>query len=95
MATKRVDLRLDDDVVKQVYEFQYSNGMESPSVAIRALLEVALRDVRQLEEALRRAAWREATRGATKHLREKIDKAVAECLGAGDSPVTRGEKQGA
>lgn len=92
MATKRVDLRLDDDVVKQVYEFQYQNGMESPSVAIRALLELALKDVKSLEEALRRAAWRESTRGAAKRLREEMDAAVARCLGAGDSPTTRGEK---
>lgn len=93
MATKRVDLRLDDDVVKQVYEFMYQNGMESPSVAIRALLEIALRDIRELEEALRRAAWRESTRNASKKLREEIDAAVARCLGAGDAPATRGERK--
>ena len=92
MATKALTLRLDDDVVKKVYEFQYQNGMESPSVAIRALLEIALRDVKELEEALRRAAWRESTRNASKRLREEIDDAVARCLGAGDASTTRGER---
>lgn len=86
MATKRVDLRLDDDVVKKVYAYQYENGMESPSVAIRALLEIALRDIVSLDAALRRAAWRESVKAGGKRLREEIDTAVARALGAGDAP---------
>lgn len=81
MATRRIDLRLEEDVAKQVYAFQYEHKMESPSVAIRALVEIALRDVRELDTAIRRAAWREAVRGGSKKLREKIDAAVADALG--------------
>lgn len=84
MSTKRVDLRLDDDVIEQVYKFQYEHGMDSPSTAIRALLEIALRDLRTLEAALSRSAWRESTRRASKKLREEVDKAVARSLGAID-----------
>lgn len=91
MPTKRVDLRLDDDVVKKVYAFMYEHSMESPSVAIRALLEIAFTEYPKLDETLRRAAWREATRGASKRLRDEVDAAVARTLGAGDSPKTRGE----
>ncbi len=90
MAAKILTLRMESDVFAQCVEFQRQHHMESPSEAIRALVEIALRDTIPLDVAFRRAAWRTGVKSARLKLREKMDAAVAECLGVSDSELAQG-----
>lgn len=82
MATRKVELRLDEDVWQRIRVFEYEHQLPSPHEAIRALIEIATRDVPALDAALRKAAWRAGVREGGKKLREEIDAAVARSLGA-------------
>jgi hypothetical protein len=75
-----VPLRLEEDAWREVLAFQLNNGLESPSQAVRVMIDIALQS-KQLDEAFRRAAWREGTRKAARRLREEMDAAVARALG--------------
>jgi hypothetical protein len=81
-------------VFRGVCAFQGLHGLESTSEAIRALLEIAMRDTKTLDDAFRRAAWRTGVRGGAKKLTQKVqaklDEAVREALGVPDSEIVRG-----
>lgn len=80
-------LRLEGDAWQSVVAFQHQHRLESPSAAIRVLIDIATRDIVELDMAFRRAAWREGTRKAAKKFRDKMEAAVAECLGVAGSDV--------
>lgn len=83
-ATKVLTLRMEGDVYREVCVFKALHRIDSTSEAIRALVEIALRDTQQLDAAFRRAAWRTGVKDGANKLREKLDKAVAEALGVAD-----------
>lgn len=87
MATKILTLRLEGEVLSRCIEFQRKHLMENPSDAIRALLEIALRDVGQLDEAFRRAAWHTGVKKSRLVLQKKMDALIADCLGLTDTEI--------
>lgn len=87
MATKVLTLRLESEVFRSVCQFQALHGMESPSDAIRALLDLALRDARPIDQAVMRAAWRNGVRNGASWLRDEIDRAVQKALGVTDAEI--------
>lgn len=76
MATKRVDVRLETDLWERLERFRILNSIETPSAAIRAAVEVALRDTEAIESTWRKAAWSEGHKAGAKAFREKLDKAL-------------------
>lgn len=85
MATKVLTLRLESEVFRSVCEFQALHRMDSPSDAIRALLDLALRDVQPIDQAVMRAAWRTGVRNGASRLRDEMDLAVQKALGVTDA----------
>lgn len=68
MGTTRVDVRLDDEVFETVKRFRTENGIDTPSQAIRVLIDLGLSRVDQLEPAWRKSAWAEGTRAGKAQL---------------------------
>lgn len=77
---------------RSVCRFQALHSIESPSDAIRALLELALRDSQPLDAAVMRAAWRTGIRGGVSKLREEMDRVIAKSLGLSDAEIAAATK---
>lgn len=84
MSARKVELRLDEEVWQRIRAFEYEHHLPSPNEAIRALIDIATRDLPALDAALRKAAWRVGIREGGKKLKAEIDAAVVRSLGAAD-----------
>lgn len=77
MATGRVSVRLDGDLLRQVEEYARSSGISTPSAAIRVLLRIGLDRSTELTETYKLAVAAEASRFAYAAIETAIGEAFA------------------
>lgn len=76
MGTKSVTLRLETEQWEGMERFRIVNRIETPSAAIRALIEIGLRDTEPIDQTLLKAAWAEGHKAGAMRFREELEKAT-------------------
>jgi len=76
LGTTTVTLRLETEQWERLQRFRILNEIETPSAAIRALMEIGMRDAQPLEQAWMKAAWAEGHKAGAKKFRDELEKAT-------------------
>lgn len=78
MGTKRVDVRLESDQWDRLEKFRLTAGIDTPSGAIRMLMEIGLRDSATVEAAWLKATNDEGHRATAKKFRADLEKMLGQ-----------------